>query len=374
MILKSISVENFRNIEYAELEFAPGVNILCGKNAQGKTNLLEAISICIGRSFRNIRRGDIIPFNFTDSLTKIKLEYVYESLPDKINTVLYEATRSEYSIQINGIGSKKASELYGDYKYVVFVPDNLNIIKGYPDGRRSYLDNIAIMQNKAHRTFLSEYNSALKQRCNAYFQGATLVLLEVWNDILIKQGINLTYGRLKYLEMICQYACEIYKELSGGEILRIAYKSNPFAAVFTENLNFENKAELYDAYKEKLLLADARGNLTSSADVPGAHKDDILFNIDGKDARTYASQGQLRSIAVSLKLAEAQIIRNFNRENPVVLLDEVLGELDEYRREFVLKQYDDSQCFITSCNVHDFEKLANMRVWSVDNGLFTPRQ
>jgi DNA replication and repair protein RecF len=206
---------------------------------------------------------------------------------------------------------------------------------------------------------------------------------------LIRQGINLTYGRLKYLDLIRKYACEIYRDLSGGESLQIVYNSN----IFTDSIDFDNREQLYEVYKNCLNSINSEGQ---SSKTPGAHKDDVLFIIDGNNARTYASQGQLRSVAVSLKLAEAQIIRDYNRENSVVLLDEVLGELDESRRQYVIKYFqtgrvllpcgtqaaaaafdrslEHSQVFITSCNTHDFENLPNIRAWSVDNGLPSPRE
>jgi DNA replication and repair protein RecF len=171
---------------------------------------------------------------------------------------------------------------------------------------------------------------------------------------------------LKYLDLIREYACKIYDELSGGESLQIVYNSN----VFTYCLDFDSKEELYNIYRAKLSV----GSRLSASEVCGAHKDDVLFMINKKNARSYGSQGQLRSIAVSLKLAEAQIIRDYNRENSVVLLDEVLGELDESRRRYVIKHFVDSQVFITSCNMNDFENLTNIKAWSVDDGVCTSRE
>jgi DNA replication and repair protein RecF len=392
MVLKSIKVQNFRNIKHAELEFGAGVNIFCGNNAQGKTNLLEIISVCLGKSFRNIKRGDIIPFDNTSSRVKIALSYESEAAAGKINHVCYEYSNAGASVKINDIPLKKAADLYGEFKYVVFTPDNLSLIKGEPALRRHYLDNIAIMQNKAHRRFLNEYNSALKQRCSAYFNNCSPEMLAVWDDILIRQGINLTYGRLKYLELIRKSTCEIYEELSGGEKLEILYNSN----IYTTSINlddFNNKGVLYNLYKEKLSIVNCQ--LSIAGDTPGAHKDDVLFSINGNHARSFGSQGQLRSIAVSLKLAEAQIIRDYNRENSVVLLDEVLGELDESRRQYVIRHFQadgvpparggqgtsapfdrssSTQVFITSCNVSDFADLPDIKIWSVDNGVFTPRE
>lgn len=370
MILKKIVVEKFRNIEYAELEFNPQVNIFYGHNAQGKTNLLEAVAIALGKSFRNFRRNDITPFNDNRATTKINLFYESETIPGKLNQIFYQFDDRKSDVTINSISLKKATDLYGEFKYVVFIPDNLRLMKGYPDVRRSYLDNIAIMQNKVHRKFLSEYKDALKQRCAAYYSNHSGMgeMRSVWDDILIKQGINLTYGRLKYLSLIKKYAPEIYKKLSGGERLEICYQSDVFGCI--ESLDTNHKNQLYNIYRERLKETVCDGQ---SGKTPGVHRDDILFAINGISARNYGSQGQLRSIAVSLKLAEAEIIREFNRENPVILLDEVLGELDENRRQFIVKQFVESQVFITSCNINDVkqEQSENTKIWNTEHGKFT---
>ncbi|MCL2035891.1 MAG: DNA replication and repair protein RecF [Oscillospiraceae bacterium] len=376
MVLKKIIVENFRNIKHAEMEFSPNANIFFGDNAQGKTNLLEAVSVALGKSFRNARGNSFTPFNNPEATTRIRLSYESESVPNKINEIDYQSNQEKTTVKINEIPFKKANDLYGEFKYVVFIPDNLNLIKGYPDVRRSYLDNIAIMQNKSYREFLTKYKDALKQRCTAYISRIyDKEILSVWDDILIKQGINLTYGRLKYLNLISKYTGGIYKKLSGGERISISYFSDVFGKIY--ELDASNKENLYGIYKRSLNETVSEGQ---SGRTPGAHRDDVVFfvktkqdyeqNRRGFNARSYASQGQLRSIAVSLKLAEAGIIRNFNRENPVVLLDEVLGELDSNRRSFIIKHFDDSQVFITSCNVNDFKNIPGLKMWRVKNGEF----
>ncbi|MCL1880771.1 MAG: DNA replication and repair protein RecF [Oscillospiraceae bacterium] len=424
MILKKIEVQNFRNISHAVLDFSEGVNILFGDNAQGKTNLLEAISLTLGKSFRKIRRNEILPHSHSQELTcKIKLYYESENANGKLNEICYESDSKNTSIWVNKIPLKKAEDLYGEFKYVVFIPDSLNLIKGEPAVRRLYLDNIAIMQNKVHRNFIREYNKALRQRNALLFNNAdstvSLKMLEVWNDILIKQGINLTYGRLKFLEQIKNHACNIYSELSGGETLQIKYKSNIYTnskdlnLINSKEINKEDLKKLYKIYRKAIqeyppaertcsarsggISTEAIQELAEEAVPPrsstshlaiqelatdtsalaslfpdkGVHRDDIMFTIDGKNARIYASQGQLRSIAIALKLAEAKIIKNVNREKPVVLLDEVLGELDKNRRKYVLKHFEDSQVFITTCNRADYEISEGLTSWKVSDGKFS---
>ncbi|MDR0197828.1 MAG: AAA family ATPase, partial [Oscillospiraceae bacterium] len=201
MIIKKIYVRNFRNIREADLEFSPNANIFLGDNAQGKTNLIEAVSLALGKSFRNTKIAPFIPFEADGrkESTLIKLSYELETFPGRTNEVVFEADGERSEVKINSVLLRKATDLYGEFKYVVFTPDHLNLIKGYPDTRRYYLDNIAVMQNKSHKKIQYEYREALKQRCAAYASGSYPPdALGVWDDILIKQGINLTYGRLKY--------------------------------------------------------------------------------------------------------------------------------------------------------------------------------
>jgi len=369
MILKNIYIENFRNIRQAELEFSRSVNIFFGDNAEGKTNLLEAVSIVLGRSFRNVRKSSFTPFG-SDVKTLIKLSYESEYIPDKINEIVFEGDTQKSEIKINSIPLKKAADLYGEFKYVVFTPENLNLIKGYPDIRRYYLDNIAVMQNRTHKKILYEYKEALKQRCAAtasnYFFGDALA---VWDDILIKQGINLTYGRIKYLDLIGKRAIPLYGDIAENEELDIEYQSDVFSDYYSEEIDFSDKEKLYEVYKKALSSVNAEG---IAAKTPGVHKDDIAFYINNKDARNYGSQGQIRSITVALKLAEAKLISEFNRENPVVLLDEVLGELDKSRREFIIKHFENSQVLITSCNAGDVDITGGVKRWRVENGQFFP--
>lgn len=353
-----------------------GANVFFGDNAQGKTNMLEAVSTALGSSFKNARKSSFIPF-FNENggeKTLINLYYESEAFPDKINEILFESDGERNSVKINSIPLRKAADLYGEFRYVVFVPDHLNLIKGYPDNRRYYLDNIAVMQNKAHKKIQYEYKEALKQRCAAcssrYYFGDTLL---VWDDILIKQGINLTYGRLKYLGLLKKYAVSLHEELSNGEKLEISYKSDVFGE---GGADFSDKENMYGVYKKALGSAENDG---FAKNTPGAHKDDVVFSLNGNSARNFGSQGQLRSVAVSLKLAEAELIRDFNREKPVVLLDEVLGELDKNRREYVIKRFagdkpsGNSQVFITSCNINDFSNVGELKVWKVEDGRFEPQ-
>ena len=378
-MLKRLRVENFRNIKHAELEFCAGVNVFYGDNAQGKTNMLEALSVCLGRGFRRARPATLTPFGSSDAETTLELVYEPDAFPGKENVVVYKLSGGNATVSINGIPLKNASDLYGELKHVVFAPEHLTLIKGSPELRRFYIDNIAVLQNKTHKRAAADYVSAMKQLAALNFDLAgnpedfsTRDMMGIWNDILIRQGINLTYGRLKYFQPLRDCAMRIYNELTDGrEELNMLYKSDIYGSIDEELPDFGENGlnELYLAYSKRLKAAESDPAPDHRIKV-GVHKDDIVFNINGVNAREFGSQGQIKSLSLIMKLSEAEIIRSYNHEVPVMLLDEVLGELDMGRRDFIINRLGGAQVFITSCDYHDFENARDLRVWEVKNGEF----
>ena len=372
MYITKIIIQNFRNIGEAELCFDKNLNIFVGRNAQGKTNLCEAISVCLGSSFRRVRFSQYIPAENPRSDVKIKLFFIDENT-NRENIIDYTICKNNLTITYNGIKMRDAAELYGVLKYVVFIPEHLNLIKGAPEIRRDYLDDVALMQTKTHLKKLSRYNKGLKQRNNILANSSDSAqnlknLLAPWNDVLATEGINVTYGRLKYFSFLKKCAAAIYSDLTNGaETLGMEYLSSVFK---TERINFDNIDELYKKYihtLEKNIGAEMKLRYTLS----GIHRDDINFFINGMQARDFASQGQLRSAALALKLSEAEIIRQKNKTNPVVILDDILSELDSVRREYILHHIEKSQVFITSCNLDDLSSLKNGKAWKAEAGKFT---
>lgn len=372
MYITKIIIQNFRNIGEAELCFDKNLNIFVGRNAQGKTNLCEAISVCLGSSFRRVRFSQYIPAENPKSDVKIKLFFIDENT-NRENIIDYTICKNNLAITYNGIKMRDAAELYGVLKYVVFIPEHLNLIKGAPEIRRDYLDDVALMQTKTHLKKLSRYNKGLKQRNNILANSNDSAqnlknLLAPWNDVLATEGINVTYGRLKYFSFLKKCAAAIYSDLTNGaETLGMEYLSSVFK---TERINFDNIDELYKKYihtLEKNIGAEMKLRYTLS----GIHRDDINFFINGMQARDFASQGQLRSAALALKLSEAEIIRQKNKTNPVVILDDILSELDSVRREYILHHIEKSQVFITSCNLDDLSSLKNGKAWKAEAGKFT---
>ncbi len=374
MIITKIYIRNFRNIKEAELCFDKNLNIFIGKNAQGKTNLMEAVSVCLGGSFRHVRFSQYIPVNDTKAEVFIRLCFTDdEGLRE--NVVEYTIANGKALVKYNGLKMNDAAELYGVLKYVVFIPEHLNLIKGSPELRRNYLDDVAVMQTKTHLKKLSRYNRGLKQRNNilSFIKPNTTVSelsaqLASWNDVMAGEGINVTYGRLKYFSFLKEYAAEIYSQLTeGAEKLSMDYVSSIFK---TDSIDFTDVNLLFNKYVQEL-EKNIETEMKLHYTIGGVHRDDVNFYINGMAARDFASQGQLRSAALALKLSEAEIIRRRNKTCPVVILDDILSELDAVRRGFVINNIEKTQVFITCCNIDDISSLKNGKTWSTENGRFT---
>ena len=375
MVITRLYIRNFRNIKEAELEFDSSLNIFVGKNAQGKTNLMEAVSVCLGGSFRHVRYSQYIPVNEPGAEVFIRLCFRNDDNTGRENVVEYTISNGKPQITYNGLSVSDASKLFGVLKYVVFVPEHLNLIKGAPELRRAYLDDVAVMQTQTHLKKLSNYNRGLKQRNNILafarkdISAAELsAQLAPWDQVLASEGINVSYGRLRYFSFLQQYAAEIYSRLTeGSETLSMEYYSSIFK---TTSIDFSNVNELFSKY-----VAELENNLDTEMKLrytsAGVHRDDVNFYINGMAARDFASQGQTRSAALALKLSEAEIIRRKNKTCPVVILDDILSELDQIRRNFVINNIDKSQVFITCCNIDDLSSLEGGKCWHAENGVFT---
>ncbi len=374
MVITKLYIRNFRNIREAELTFDRSLNIFTGRNAQGKTNLMEALSVCLGGSFRHVRYNQYIPVSDSGAEVFIRLCFREDNNTGRENIVEYTISNNKPQVKYNGLNVSDAAKLYGVLKYVVFIPEHLNLIKGAPELRRSYLDDVAVMQTQTHLKKLSNYNRGLKQRNNILAFAGNMSEEELsanlapWNEVLASEGINVTYGRLRYFAFLQEYAAEIYSRLTeGAESLKMEYFSSIFK---TNSIDFNNINYLFKQY-----MSEMENNLQSEIKlrytVAGVHRDDVNFYINNMPARDFASQGQLRSAALALKLSEAEIIRRKNKTCPVIILDDILSELDFVRRGFVINNIDNSQVFITCCNMDDLSALNGGRAWRTENGCFT---
>ena len=372
MIIKHLSVKNFRNIKNGDFLFSEKTNIIGGSNAQGKTNLMEAISCAVEKSFRTNKSAELLSKNGGDG--EITLSFVVDAHPNKVNRLDCSITDGGIERKINGVSYKDGIKLYPQLKTIIFIPEDLYIIKGNPETRRELADETTDMMNKVHHNMLANYYRALKQK-NTFISSlggkvnsrSNLIELEVWNEELAKAGVNVMCGRLRYFSALSRYAAEYYSKLNDrGETLRMEYQSS-----IMEDNPFElSQAELMlDTYTRKLNEYSIK-EITVGHTLIGVHRDDVCFYIDDHPARDYASQGQIRSIAIALRLAQARMFAEKWGESPVIILDDVLSELDEERRGFILSHIVNSQVFITGCNKNDFLGIKEAKYWVAEGGKF----
>ena len=232
MIVKSLELENFRNIKSASFTFSDNVNIISGNNAQGKTNLMEALAVSMEKSFRTVKAAEMLPKDEScGKKTVINTDFIVDKYPDKVNKLACNVSNKGIFRKINGVNYKDAIKLYPQLKSIVFIPEDIYIVKGSPESRREILDETVDMINKIHHNMVIKYQRILKQK-NALlsrFEGMNITLsareqLYSWNEELAKAGINVMAGRLKYFNTFCKYVCEYYNKLNNsGEILSAGY-------------------------------------------------------------------------------------------------------------------------------------------------------
>ncbi len=339
MFVKEIKLKNFRNYQDLNIELNPKINIFTGLNAQGKTNLLESIFITsIGKSFRSKSDKDTIKFG--EEFAYIKLDVSNEKVTDKIEMRIDK--NGKKSILINGISIKKHSELMGISLIVSFSPDDLAILKNSPAERRRFIDVELCQLSNVYYYNLKQYNTILKQR-NMLLKSLKhdpkqRDSLFVWDMQLVEYGCKVIDARESFIKEIAIMAKGIHKDITNGrEDLQVLYKPNVTK----------------DNFLEKLEKSIDRDIFTGSTSV-GVHKDDINFFINGIDVRLFGSQGQQRTTALCLKLAEIELIKESKNREPILLLDDVLSELDKERQGFLIDKIDDIQVILTCTGVDDF--------------------
>lgn len=354
MNLCDISLRTFRNYQDLTLEFDPGVNLIVGNNAQGKTNLLEAISyLGSGRSFRAQRTGEMISFGA--DFGEIEGTVFSQERQQTLRWVLFSGSRPR-QIWRNGAKKKSAGEIAGVLPTVLFCPEDLMILKTGAAQRRRLGDSVLCTLRPNYDAALTEYNRILEQKSRIlkdHFENpAILSILPEYNIRLCQVGALLISYRARFFEALGKAAGIYHGQFSGGaEAFDLHYKtvstiSDPFAPV----------AELTEKL-EAHLESHRRAELETGLCLTGPHKDDFEITLSGIDLKAYGSQGQTRTAAISLKLAQRELMRREWGEEPVLLLDDVLSELDEKRQDFVLNQIASGQVFITCCEPGRFTKL-----------------
>ena len=358
MKINRIAIENFRNIEALSADF-DDVNIIWGENAQGKTNLLEALYLFSGaRSFRGAKDKELLRFGTEQS--RLQLQFTAQDREQTAEIIIGE---KKIAYQ-NGIKKKSPAQLGDDIKAVVFSPVHLNMIKGAPEERRHFIDG-ALCQIKAnYRKILKEYHRALTQR-NMLLKDMRRHpdlenMLFIWDGNLARLGAKIIFQRMKYIEAIMPHVQAVFGGISAGsESITLAYEgAKPYEA---------DEA----AIEEALLAALAENHMTDRINKTtsvGPHRDDMAILINGNSARAFGSQGQQRSCVLALKLAEAQLLSDMTGAKPVALLDDVMSELDEKRQDYILNHIQTHQVFITCCDKEQILRLKEGKTFHIEKG------
>ena len=339
MVIESLKLENFRNYQELRLRFDPGTNIFFGNNAQGKTNILESIYLCgTTKSHKGSKDKEMIRFGEDEA--HIKLTVRKQDVPYRIDMHLKK--NKAKGIAINGIPIRKASELFGIVNVVFFSPEDLNIIKNGPAERRRFLDLELCQLNKLYVHGLIQYNRVVTQRNKLLkelsFHPEYEETLDIWDLQLAQYGRQVIEYRTDFVKQLNEMIVGIHNQLSGGkEHLEIFYEPN----VEAEKL-------------EDALAKNRDSDLRQRTTGIGPHRDDISFIVNGIDIRRFGSQGQQRTAALSLKLAEIELVKYLVKDYPVLLLDDVLSELDGSRQEHLLAGIDHIQTMITCTGLEDF--------------------
>ena len=354
MNLCNIELRNFRNYEHILLDFDPGVNLIVGDNAQGKTNLLEAISyLGSGKSFRAMKTSEMVRFgaDFAD----LEGEVFSQERDQILRWVLFSGSRPR-QVWRNGAKKKCAGDIAGVLPTVLFCPEDLMVLKSGAAQRRRLGDHALCQLRPNYDAALTEYNRILDQKSRIlkdHFENpAVLEILPEYNTRLCQVGALLISYRARFYDSLGKSAAAFHGQFSGGaEEFALSYKtvstvSDPFASVSTLTQNLLDHLDRH--YRAELETAQC---------LTGPHKDDFDVSLSGINLKSYGSQGQTRTAAISLKLAQRELMGREMGEEPVLLLDDVLSELDPGRQDFVLNQIVSGQVFITCCEPGRFTKL-----------------
>ncbi len=359
MIARSIFTQNYRNLTSCEIPFAEGVNVICGDNGQGKTNLLESICLFTGvRSFRGAKNVELITKG--EKFSRLELEFFAQQRVQFASLVITDKKQAE----LNGVKLSAASGFIGKFCAVVFSPDNMNLIKGGSGERRKFLDAAISQHYPAYPRLLVEYNRILAQR-NAFLKKSVSTdgfeaMLEIWDENLSRTGAEISCKRAKYVSDLCGKVEEIFDGISSGrEKISLRYNCGYLVPDSVEQTAHALRKQL-----ESHRVSDLAQGCTNY----GPHRDDLSIAVNDMSARNYASQGQKRSCVLALKLAEAALLENAFGERPIAVLDDVMSELDKLRQDYLMNHMEGWQVFISCCDPNTVKGLDKGKVIEIKGG------
>lgn len=359
MYITNVELQDFRNYENLNIKFHPNVNLILGNNAQGKTNLIEAIYLSsLGKSFRTSNDFEMIKFGSKFFRIKVQAEKKNEDV-----CIEMAVSKESKAVKLNGHKIKKISELLENVYIVVFSPEDLKIIKEEPEKRRKFIDRELCQIRPMYFNNISRYKKVLLQRNTMLKENAPKIsLLEIWDQELVEYGSKIIMMRAEFIKKLDKISSEIHKNITNSkEKLHVQYEANvPFMSNLEEQKNI---------FLEKIQTNIEKDLVRRNTSV-GPHRDDLKISINGIDIRKFGSQGQQRTAALSLKLAEIMLIKEETEEDCILLLDDVLSELDEERQNYLINSLSNIQLFITSAELSEKVKgtLPEGKTFYVENG------
>lgn len=361
MILKKLAFSGFRNLDDGVIEPCENINIIYGENAQGKTNILEALWIISGlRSFRGAKDRELI--GFSKNMASVKAEFFKEERKQEIEIKFISGKKEVY---LNGVKKTSPSDIFGKFPVVVFSPEHLTLVKNGPKERRLFVDSAISGLRPAYGVLLRQYNKALMQKNSIYkseYKKGLCDILDIWDEKLAEIGGRIIYQRMQYINTLSKIAREYHLGISGNrEELSLEYST-------IQGVNVENDSKTICKELYKFLCEKRNDEIKLGFANYGPQRDDMEIYLNGKKARVYASQGQQRSIVLSIKLAEGQVSEIKNSDRPVFLLDDVLSELDYSRQDYLLNKLKDKQVFISTCDLSVIENLKGGNLFFVEQG------
>ncbi|MBS4212390.1 MULTISPECIES: DNA replication/repair protein RecF [Neobacillus] len=367
MYIESLSLKNYRNYEELFIEFENKVNVILGENAQGKTNVMESIYVlAMAKSHRTSNDKELIRWDEEYAKIEGRVQKQYSSLP--LQLVI---SKKGKKARLNHIEQQKLSQYVGNMNVVMFAPEDLNLVKGSPQVRRRFIDMEIGQISPIYLHDMSQYQKILQQR-NHYLKMLQIkkqtdqTMLEILTEQFIQVAVKIIAKRFEFLHLLAKWAGPIHKGISRGlETLEINYKPS------VEVLEEQELSKMVTCFEEKFGKVKTR-EIERGTTLFGPHRDDLLFFVNGRDVQTFGSQGQQRTTALSVKLAEIELIQAEIGEYPILLLDDVLSELDDYRQSHLLNTIQGKvQTFVTTTSVDgiDHQTLKEASTFQVSSGI-----